>query len=258
MRTLSRTGEKATMCSIKSMNVVTHSYTIIPVINMFGELVGLGFICLQEPNGKLGPRVKSSIYKATNIHVTCSKSGKLIKSHIQCWVENVLRLSVSDDCLLLLDSWSGQTDPEIYNQIFNGNIKCEHLQIPPKTTGDIQSLDRYFFRQWKYFKQRICDRLALDEIDIDISSRNNILKMHSLIHNQLTAREFSSMTKYSWYSSDYLLDDPGPFQNVQHICFSFDDDLCSFSECNDFAFICCSHCNRILCFSHYFVLDHKH
>ena len=60
----------------------------------------------------------------------------------------MLHPSVSDDCLLLLDTWSGQTDPEIYNQIFNGNIKCEHLQIPPETTGDIQPLDRYFFRQW--------------------------------------------------------------------------------------------------------------
>ncbi|CAF5203915.1 unnamed protein product, partial [Rotaria magnacalcarata] len=152
---------------------------------------------------------------SANIHVTCSKSGKLTKSHIQYLAEKVLRPSVSDDCLLLLDSWSGQTNPEIYSKIFNGNIKCEQLQIPPKTTGVIQPLDRYFFRQWKYFKQKNCDRLAIADINIDIAARNNVLKMHSLIHNQLTARKFISMIKYSWYSSGYLLDDPGPFQNAQ-------------------------------------------
>ncbi|CAF3463547.1 unnamed protein product, partial [Rotaria sp. Silwood2] len=214
-RTLARAGEKITMRWVKSMNAVTHSYTIMLIINMLGELVGPVFICLQEPKGRLGPRIQKSIYEAKNIHVTCSKSGKLTKSHIQYWVEKVLRPSVSDNCLLLLDSWSGQTDPHIYNEIFTGNIKCEQLQIPPKTTGDIQPLDRYFFRQWKYFKQSICDRVAIDEIEIDITARNNILKMHSLILNQLTARKFSSMIKCSWYSSGYLLNDPGPFENVQ-------------------------------------------
>ena len=113
------------------------------------------FKCFQEPTGRLGPRIRKSIYQAKkNIHVTCSKSSKLTKSHIQYWADKVLLASVSDDCLLLLDSWAGQTDPHIYNQIFNESIKCDQLQIPPKTTGDIKPLDRYFFRQWKYFKQR--------------------------------------------------------------------------------------------------------
>lgn len=53
------------------------------IINMFGELVGPVFICLQKPSGRLGPRVKTSMYKAVNIHVMCSKFGKLTKSHIQ-------------------------------------------------------------------------------------------------------------------------------------------------------------------------------
>jgi hypothetical protein len=127
------------------MNAVTHSYTSMPIISMAGKLMGPVFICLQERTGKLGPRVKQSIYQASNIHVTCSKSGKLTKTHIQYWADNVLSPSVSEDCLLLLDSWSGQTDPSIYDNIFVEGITCKQMQIPPKTTGDIQPLDRVFF-----------------------------------------------------------------------------------------------------------------
>lgn len=240
------------------MNAVTHSYTIMPIISMAGELIEPVFICLQEPTGKLGPRVKQSIYQASNIHVSCSKSGKLTKTHIQYWAENVLSPSVSEDCLLLLDSWSGQIDPTIYDDIFVENITCKQMQIPPKTTGDIQPLDRYFFRQWKYFKQKIYDRVAIDQINIDICSRNCILKMHSLIHNQLSAKTFSPLIKYSWYSSGYTSKDPGHFDSVHDVCFSFDEDFCSMVACDDYSFICCSHCHRILCFNHFFVNDHKH
>ncbi len=62
----------------------------MPMISMAGNLIGPVFVCLQEPTGKLGPRVKQSIYQANNIHVTCSKSGKLTKTHIRDWAEKVL------------------------------------------------------------------------------------------------------------------------------------------------------------------------
>jgi hypothetical protein len=240
------------------MNAATHSYTIIPSISMVGKLIGPVFICLQEPTGKIGPRIKQSIYQASNIHVTCSKSGKLTKTHIQYWAENVLSSCISEDCLLLIDSWSGQTDPSIYDDISTENITCKQMQIPPKTTGDIQPLDRYFFRQWKYLKQKIYDRVAIDQMDIDICSRNCILKMHSLIHNQFAAQRFSPLIKYAWYSSGYMSKDPGHFDSVHDVCFSFDEDICSRPACNDFSFICCSHCRHILCFNHFFIEDHKH
>ncbi len=257
-RTLTATGEKVTFGQIKSMNAVTHSYTIMPIISMAGTLVGPVFICLQEPTGKLGPRVQRSLYQADNIHVSCSKAGKLTKTHITYWAEKVLQPSVSEDFLLLFDSWSGQTDPSSYDGIFDDDITCERMQIPPKTTGDIQPLDRYFFRQWKYLKQKICDRIAIDRIDIDITSRNNILKMHSSIHNQLSATKFKPMIRYAWFATGYLSQDPGTFDNVQDVCFSFDECFCSLSTCNDFSFISCSHCDSVLCFNHFFIDDHKH
>jgi hypothetical protein len=180
------------------MNAVTHSYAIMPINSMAGKLIGLVFICLQELTGKLGPRVKQSIYQASNIHVTCSKSGKLTKTHIKYWADNILSPSVSKDCLLLLNSWSGQTDPSIYDDIFDENITCKRMQILPKTTGDSQPFDHYFFRQWKYFKEKSYDHVTINHKEIDICSRNCILKMHSLIHNQLAAKTFSSLIKYAF------------------------------------------------------------
>jgi len=40
---------------------------------------------------------------------------------------------------------------------------------------------------------KICNREAIDQINIDISLRHNIFKMHSSIHNQLAALIFPTM-----------------------------------------------------------------
>jgi hypothetical protein len=257
-RTLSRVGEKSTTGRIVSSSAFTHSYTIMPTINADGKIVGPVFVCLQEPTGKLGPRVLKSIYKASNIHITCSKSGKLTKSHIQYWAEEVLKPSVEENFLLLLDSWSGQTDCSIFDEIFDDDIECEHLQIPPKTTSHIQPCDKYFFRQWKYLYQRCFDRVAIDQLPIDLRTRDSILKLQSLIHNQLSSKRFIPMIRYAWFSCGYAVQDPGQFENVRDVCFSFDKDICSIVGCGDQTFICCSWCEDVLCFRHFFVEDHKH
>jgi hypothetical protein len=134
-RTLSISEEKITLGRITSRSAVTHSHTIMPILSMNGKLVGPVFICLQEPSGRLGPRVLQTMYKAQNIHVTCSKSGKLTKSHIKYWAQGVFRPSVQENCLLLLDSWSGQTDATNIGEAFDENIQCQLLQIPPKTNS---------------------------------------------------------------------------------------------------------------------------
>ncbi len=112
---------------------------------MAGNLVSPVYVCLQEQTRKFRPGVKRSLYLVSNIQVTCSKSGKLTKTDIRYWTEHVLYPSVSEGCLLMFDSWCSQTDPTIYNEVFIEDITCETMQIPPKTTHDIQPLDRCFF-----------------------------------------------------------------------------------------------------------------
>jgi hypothetical protein len=99
----------------------------------------------------------------------------------------------------MLDSWSGQKDESLFESL-TGMKQCLCLRIPPKTTSDIQPLDVYGFRQWKTFV-RITGIIELDNLDIDIKIRVNIITMHSLIHDQLSSPKFQKMWQYSWYKS---------------------------------------------------------
>jgi len=94
-RTLSWKGEHRTFgCGFSPKNKATHSYTVQYIISMDGSIVGNAFVCLQEPTGRLGPRVEETLFAAPNISLTCSVSGKLTKSHVKYYIENVLKPSV--------------------------------------------------------------------------------------------------------------------------------------------------------------------
>lgn len=84
-RTLTFKGEKYVQTLVKAINDVTHSYTLMPILGMDGKIKGKTLICLQEVNGKFGPIVKQQLIHRSNILLTCSKSGKLTKSHIKWW-----------------------------------------------------------------------------------------------------------------------------------------------------------------------------
>ena len=75
----------------------------------------------------------------------------------------------------------------------SGTKQCLRLQIPPKTTPYIQPLDVYGFRQWKLFVRRITDIVELDNINIDLNNRLNIITMHSLVYDQLSSPKFQKM-----------------------------------------------------------------
>jgi hypothetical protein len=68
----------------------------------------------------------------------------------------------------------------------------------------IQPLDVFVNRQMKVIPRRLYDRVLLDELDINISERNNIIRLMSLTHNQLCAEVFRPMIQYAWYVSCYI------------------------------------------------------
>jgi hypothetical protein len=258
--TLATIGQKSVVATVDSVSATTHSYTIQPTISLNGTLIGPLYICLQELDGKFGPQVKilvdEHLKRCRNIVVTTSKSGKLQKGHVKYWVDNVLKSSITQKYILMLDSWSGQKDESLFESL-TGTKQCLRLQIPPNTTPYIQVLDVYGFRQWKTFVRRITDIIELDNLDIDIKHRLNIITMHSLIHNQLSSPKFQKMWQYSWYKSGYTNTHPGKFKNVVEICFSSEINQCE-ENCEEVVFICCSYCEKSICFNHFFHNFHNH
>lgn len=255
-RTLSFSNERSTFVAVKSLNATTHSYTIMPLITAAGKLLNPLFLCLQEPLGRFP--VTKEVFSASNVVTTCSASGKLTKALVECWIQEVLDDVASNRFLLLVDQWSVQTDPLTYENNLTKGQSCKLLVIPGKVTSTKQPCDRYFFRQWKNLARRMYHHVLLDELNVDLRTRDAIIKMQSLIHNQLSANIFVPMISYSWSACGYIPPQYQSFSNVIDVCFTFDADQCSMDDCDSYPFICCSHCQNVLCFEHFFDSYHFH
>ena len=117
-RTLSHTGERHTLVAVNQLNPLTHSYTIRPLLNMNGNLVGKLYVNLKEVGDEFCPLVSASMPQYSKLHVTCSKSGKLNKKLLRAWNDNVFKEGVnrlnSDKCVLYVDPWVGHSDVRLY------------------------------------------------------------------------------------------------------------------------------------------------
>lgn len=170
-RTLPQKGSKTIFVKRQDMNKVTHSYTAQYALTLSGELLPKVFVCLQEPTGKFGPRVQTIIDEYTekykNVIITCSKSGKLTTGLYTDFLNSCLKPSVKNEkFLLLIDSWGGQTKPEIYDEIFQDDNKlptCTIKVIRPKCTSIVQPCDVYFYRQVKIFIKHLQNAAYLIE-----------------------------------------------------------------------------------------------
>jgi hypothetical protein len=253
-RTFDFQGVKNVEAIVQSISATTHSYTIQPIISKSGKLLSPLFIVLQEPSGQFGPRVHKELFSAPNIYVTASKSGKLSKDHLKIWFKEVFFPNVGDKSVLFLDSWTTYNDKTMIKSVTPSNKTLEILTIPPKATSLVQPLDKYGFRLWKNFVRKFSDRVVLDGLDVDLFHRNNILKLQSLVHNQLSSPRFENVFKYSWYACGYSDDRPGNFVTPVEFCFDILDKNCSRVDlfCNSVSFIVCSWCNNSFCFDHFF------
>ncbi|CAF4567861.1 unnamed protein product, partial [Didymodactylos carnosus] len=166
-RTLSAEGEKKVFGTVRFKNAMPHSYTSQPTISLEGKLVGPMYLCLQEPKDKMGELVKRGLFEPENVVITCSSSGKLTSSLVRYWRDNCLLPFVGNKCLLLSDSWPGQSGEDLYSEEGCDGKKLQRLEIPPKTTSDLQPLDCYTNPQIKNFIKKCYQRVALDELDVD-------------------------------------------------------------------------------------------
>ncbi|CAF4028991.1 unnamed protein product [Rotaria sp. Silwood1] len=221
-RTLSFKGEKAIFGKVRSVHNTPHSYTVQFIISLTSQPIGTCYLCLKGKNGYMFDNIKRNLFQAFNVTITCSKSGKLSSSLVKYWIEKVLEPTVGNEkVLLLLDSWSGQTDEQLYS-------KMKHLQleiVPKKTTVMTQPLDITYNRQYKHIVRTIYDHVRLYDIDCNLSLRNNIIKLTPLCYSQMCSKKFIPMHRYSWFQGGYLENNSEPYQNVEEICFRFQDCL---------------------------------
>ncbi|CAG7825959.1 unnamed protein product [Allacma fusca] len=257
-RTLSFRGERMTYgFGYSPKNAATHSYTVQPIISMAGDIVGNFYVCLQETGGKMGPRIKQSLFNAPNLTVTCSASGKLTKTHVAYFLDNVVKPNASQDFLLTFDSFSGQKDPDLYDSRFGveGVPICKTIVVPEKCTAMVQALDTGFNRQFKYFIRAIYDYAALHEsedTECRLTSRNDVLKTVSLAHFILSAPKFKGMIRNCWVTAGMLEENEEPVVNVRDACFTNISHQCVIENCMENTFIVCSWCDRTYCFSHFY------
>lgn len=253
-RTLASKGSLKVECLAQSLNSLTHSYTIQPLISADGILKSPLLIVLQETSGRFGPIIQKSMYKADNILVFATKSGKLTSDIVIKWFKNVFLPNGGKKSILCLDSWSGQTEKKFEN-IDKGNKEVKILTIPTGTTGFTQPLDVYVFRPWKNFLKKFSDLILLYNYDINLHLRNNILKIQSLIHNQFSSPRFQNMIKYAWWKSGYIEEKPDRCETPVDFCLKNCGTVCKI--CNNIAVIKCAWCTNSLCMEHFFAKEDK-
>lgn len=129
------TGERKVERLVQSKNAMTHSFTIMPIVSASGELISPLYIVLQEKTGdKFGTQVAQNIFQCPNISVSCSKSGKMGKKHLEEWVSDVLVPATGDSCVLVVDSWSTFTEDNIRRQIPLGKQVTDFKYIQRSAT----------------------------------------------------------------------------------------------------------------------------
>ena len=208
----------------------------------------------------MGEQVKGHLFQPKNVVITCSVSGKLTTSLGEYWRDNCFLPLVGAKCLLLSDSYPGQDREELYQPENCGGKKRTRLQIPQNTTDELQPLDCYFNRQIKNFLKACYHRVVLDELNTHLHERNNIIRLVSLMHSQLSADVFTPMIKYTGFSSGLISDDPSPFVSVKQFCFASSEThiQCEEKDCDESVFIPCARCSKKLCFQYFFTNYHFH
>lgn len=263
-RTLSFRGEKTTEAYLGDFSKVTHSYTAQYCVTASGKLLPKVFLCVQEPLGKFGPRVQVAVNNLMedfkNIEVTASKSGKLTKSHVLTFTETIIAPYVENkNFLLILDSWGGQKDPSLFHQRFtneDGERNSSVEIIPPHCTPIAQPLDVFFFRQVKIFIKHLHNSTVLLEAGRHISSREDAIKVHSIIHHQLSSPAFQPMIKYAWIASGLIDEVHQHFNTVNQVCFAQEVLPSTCVDCGGKGFIRCARCGKFLCFVCFYDLYH--
>ena len=136
------TRKRHRVCSVNSLNAVSHSYTIQPTLNSNGNFIGKCLLLLQEPTGSFAVNAKKSLFQPENLLVQCFNSGKVITSISIVYCDEILKKNVSK-IAFIHDTVAVKFQNDKFNQCFQKDSL--RLQIPQKCTSIHQPLDIFVF-----------------------------------------------------------------------------------------------------------------
>lgn len=250
-RTLDFKGAKHVFGAAGSMTATSHSYMIMPIVSMDGDLLSPMYLLSAEPGGKF-PQNKNS--DPSNLQCYPGKSVNMSKNDLEQFMRDVFWPSIirqigdEHTVLLLVDSWSSNHDEELIESTRPVHINLIRKLIPAGCTGLIQPLDVGFFRMYKNFVRHITDTICLLS-DFPIWSRENFIRLQSLTHYQFSAPRFREMIKYSFFKCRYTNVEPKKF--LTPIAFCFDPEaIVNCHICSAVACFRCAHCTNFFCLNH--------
>jgi hypothetical protein len=118
----------------------------------------------------------------------------MTKSHLRRFYGNISGENIDERALLIVDSWTDYKDLETMKFSLPSK-RVDVLLISERTTNCIQPLDLFFFRKYTIYVRRIEGhvRVCLHDSGIKLHNHSIIMKMHSVVHNQLGAPSYASL-----------------------------------------------------------------
>ncbi|EFN69792.1 hypothetical protein EAG_03888, partial [Camponotus floridanus] len=254
-RSLTFQGERDVQAISQSLYSMTHSYTLMPIINKNGDILKPIFIVLQEPNWPLSEKVLNNLYSPKVLYYTATKSGKMGKLELISFLKNCYYSNLPPDTksILVVDSWSTYNKNTIVSGTPMDKISTIIHQIPPKCTALYQPLDVFFFRPFKNYLRKLEDTIIADDLNFDIYTRNSILKLNDFVWNQISSPHFRPLRIYAWYKAGYVEQKPSAdykFQTFSQFCLNFEKQTCEIFNCDNITFNRCSYCKLHICAHH--------
>ncbi len=129
-------------------------------------------------------------FQPENLLIECSSSGKVTTSILNVYYDEILKENFTK-IAFIHDTCAIKFQKDKFSKCFHRD--SIRLQVPQKCTSTHQPFDIPVFRQWKSFAKKCYNRVALEEFNYDLRLRNGIIKLQSLIYNQLTSNVFNPM-----------------------------------------------------------------
>ena len=104
----------------------------------------------------------------------------------------------------------------------------------------MQPLDVFGFRIWKNFVRHFSDSVTLMNSDVNLHSRNNIIKLQSLVRNQLNSSRYINIFKQGWFKSNYIDKKPENSDNPVEFGFGGSQPHCDIPGRKNVSIIRCS------------------